>query len=85
MNEYLQRLRTKEEGITRPITNSKYANLIVPVVKPNGKIRLFAYFKVTFNTFLHVEKHLLRKLNDTLTTLDGGLHFTKIDFNQARL
>ena len=83
VNEELQRL--VNEGILKPVTTSKWATPIVPVVKPNGKIRLCGDFKVTVNKFLKVDKYPLPKIEDILATLGGGIHFTKIDLNQAYL
>ena len=83
VNEELQRL--VNEGILKPVTTSKWATHIVPVVKSNGKIRLCGDSKVAVNKFLKVDKYLFPEIEDILATLGGGIHFTKIDLNQVYL
>lgn len=64
-------------------TYSKWATPTVLVSKRNEKIRLCNVFKVTLNKFPKFENHPLLNLEYIITTLGGGVHFTKIDLNQA--
>ncbi|GBN20834.1 Uncharacterized protein K02A2.6 [Araneus ventricosus] len=58
---------------------------VVPVVKPDGSIRLCADYSVTLNPNLIVPQHPLPRLEEIFTSLNGGKQFSKLDFKHAYL
>lgn len=58
---------------------------VVPVVKKNGKVRLYGDFKVTLDPQLMVDQYPLPRIEDILSSLSEGEKFTKLDLRQAYL
>ena len=77
--------RLEKEGIIEKVESSDWATPVVPVVKPDGSIRLCADYSVTLNQNLVVPHHPLPKLEDIFSCLNGGQQFSKIDFRHAYL
>ena len=73
----------ENQGILEKVEYSEWASPIVPVLKPNGEIRICGDFKVTINTQLDVPEHPLPVPDDLLAMLNGGQSFSKIDLSQA--
>jgi hypothetical protein len=65
------------------VTFSDWATPIVPVVKPNGEVRICGDFKVTVNPQIETEQYPLPHIDDIFASLAGGDRFTKIDLRQA--
>lgn len=78
-------LRLKAEGLITPVDSSEWATPIVPIVKPNGTIRLCGDYKVTINPSLITDKFPIPRINDLLASLKGGTKFCKLDLSQAYL
>ena len=57
------------------------ATPIVPVLKPDGRVRLCGDYKITVNPAIDVEQHPLPKPQELLATLLGGQRFTKLDLS----
>ncbi|GBO23505.1 Uncharacterized protein K02A2.6, partial [Araneus ventricosus] len=74
--------RLEKEGITEKVESSEWAT---PVVKPDGSIRLCADYSITLNQNLIVPQHLLPRLEEIFTSLNGGKQFSKLDFKHAYL
>ncbi|KAJ0172353.1 hypothetical protein K1T71_012326 [Dendrolimus kikuchii] len=72
-----------QDGILTPVERSDWATPIVPVVKKDGNIRICADYKLTLNKVIEIDRYPLPKFEDLITRLNGGEHFTKIDFSQA--
>ncbi len=72
-------------SVLEPVSISKWATPIVPVIKKDGGIRICGDFKVTVNPVLSVEQYPLPHINDLFAGLTGGQKFSKIDLNQAYL
>ena len=77
--------RLENLGIVSKVQWSEWATPIVPVIKPNGSVRLCGDFKATLNPQLKVDQHPPPRVEDVFATLAGGQRFTKIDLKQAYL
>ena len=55
----------------------------MPVVKPDGSVRLCGDYKVTVNRVAKVEKYPLPRIDDILSSLSGGISFSKLDLAHA--
>lgn len=65
----------EREGILYKVKFSDWATPIVPVVKPNGTVRVCGDYKSTVNP--------LPRVDGVFAKLAGGQRFTKIDLKQA--
>ena len=77
--------RNVERGIIQRIDASPWAAPIVPIRKPNGKIRICGDFKVTINPQIVVDQHPIPLIDELLTRLNNGEKFTKLDLSDAYL
>ena len=75
--------RMEKAGIVTKVDWSSWATPVVPVVKPNGKVRLCCDFKVTVNPQLCVDQHPLPLIDDIFASLSGGTRFTTLDLTAA--
>ncbi|MGX9339107.1 hypothetical protein, partial [Pantoea dispersa] len=53
--------RFQERGVITPIKHSRWATPVVIMHKPNGKLRLCGYFKITVNAQAEVDTHPMPK------------------------
>ena len=72
-------------GILQKVDTSPWAAPIVPVVKPNGTIRICGDFKVTINPQICIDQHPIPTVDELLAKLQHGRRFTKIDLSDAYL
>ena len=70
-------------GIIEKVNISDWANPLVPVVKPDGSVRLCGDYKITVNPVLQVDHYPMPTPEDLFATLAGGTLFSKIDLSQA--
>ena len=77
--------RLEADGVISPVTFSKWAAPIVPVVKGDGKIRICGDYKLTINQSARVDKYPLPKADDIFVSLSGGTKFSKLDLAHAYL
>ena len=49
--------RLEKEGVLRKVESSDWATPIVPVLKPDGTVRICGDFKLTLNQFLDVPEY----------------------------
>ncbi|CAF4637437.1 unnamed protein product [Rotaria sp. Silwood2] len=77
--------RNIKAGILQRIDTSAWAAPIVPVKKPNGKIRICGDFKVTINPEILVDQHPIPSIDELLTHLNNGKRFIKLDLSDAYL
>ena len=75
--------RLEREGIIHKVKFSDWATPVVPVVKPNGTVRICGDYKNTINPQLQVEEYPLPRIDDIFAKLGGGQSFTKIGLKQA--
>ena len=75
--------RLVEQGVLEKVEYSDWAAPIVPVMKPDGSVRICGDYKVTVNPYLEVDKHPLPKAEDLFVELSGGEKFTKLDLKNA--
>ena len=77
--------RLQSNGVISPVTFSKWAAPIVPVMKSDGKIRICGDYKLTVNQSARVDKYPLPKADDLFVSLSGGTKFSKLDLAHAYL
>ena len=83
VNKELDRL--VEEKIIEPVQYSKWAAPIVPVLKPDGSVRICGDYRLTVNQAEVIDKYPIPKIEDLYAKLSGGKTFTKLDMSQAYL
>ena len=71
------------EDIIEKVEHSEWASPTVPIVKPNGDLRICGDYSVTINKFSVMEQYPIPSLEELLSKLSGGTRFTKIDLSQA--
>lgn len=70
------------KGVLVPVDNSEWGTPLVPIVKPNGQIRLCGDYKSTINKYLDEVKYPLPLIDELFASLRGKL-FTKLDLSNA--
>ena len=65
--------------------HSEWATPIVPILKPDKKVRICGDFKFTINPALDVDRYPLPKLEELLATVSRGKWFSKLDLTNAYL
>lgn len=77
--------RLCQQGVITKIDNSEWGTPVVPIVKPNGSIRLCADYKVTLNKIIKDVQHPIPIIEDILVEMNGGEIFCTLDVSQAYL
>ena len=62
---------------------SEWAASIMPVLKPDGTIRICGNYKVTVNRAAKPDVYPFPRVEDLFATLAGGKTFTKLDLAHA--
>jgi len=75
--------RLEEENILVKVQESDWATPIVPVIKPNGKIRLCGDYKVTLNPHLKDMVSTTKTIEEIVTNLAGSSWFSELDLRNA--
>lgn len=73
------------QGILEKVDFSEWATPIVPVKKPNNKVRICGDYKITLNPRLLIPEYPLPTIEELFADMAGGKKFTKIDLTQAYL
>ena len=81
VEEELDRLVTV--GTISPVSTSKWASLIVPVVKSDGSVRICGDYKVAVNKALVSDIYPLPTAEDLFASLAGGKVFSKLDLTNT--
>ena len=68
-----------------PVNDSSWGTPLVPIVKPDGNIRLCADYKVTVNKAMRPGSYQLPMPSHLLPKLSGAKFFAKLDLSQAYL
>ncbi|RXN33959.1 putative protein K02A2.6-like protein [Labeo rohita] len=71
------------ENIITPVKYSEWAAPVVPILKPDGFIRLCGDYKLTINQASPLEQYPIPRVEDLFTTLSRGLSFSKLDMSHA--
>ena len=74
-----------KKGVLIPIDKSDWATTVVPVVKPDGSIRLCADYRMTLNKVLKPKVHPIPMVTHALAEKKGSKFFAKLDLSQAYL
>ena len=72
----------KSNTIT-PITFSKWATSIVPVLKQDGKVRICGEYKLTVNQVTKTDPYPVFRTDHLFASLSKGKSFSKLDLAQA--
>ena len=75
--------RLEDSGVVEKVTYSDYATPVVPIMKPDGSVRICGDYKITINPLLDVPEHPMPKPAELFAQLNGGQRFTKLDMSQA--
>lgn len=75
--------RLLKEKIIEPVQFSNWAAPIVPVLKPDGSVRICGDYKLTVNRVSKLEQYPIPKIEDLFAILAGGERFTKLDMSHA--
>ena len=75
--------RLQQQGIISPVTFSQWAAPVVPVLKPDGTVRLCGDYKVTINPVAQPDSYLLPRIDDLFAKVSGGAIFSKLDLAHA--
>ena len=79
--EKLQRL--EQDQAIEPVKYSDWAAPIVPVLKPNGQVRICGEYKVTVNKASKLEQDPVPTLEDLITKLGKGPEYHKLDLSHV--
>ena len=83
VEQELERLQAL--GIIQPIQFTDWASPIVPVMKPDGSVRICGDFKVTINRVTKIERYPIPRIEELFASLAGGRQFSKLDLSHAYL
>ncbi|XP_008190241.1 uncharacterized protein K02A2.6-like [Acyrthosiphon pisum] len=75
--------RLEKENVIEKVENAQWGTPLVPVIKPNGTVRLCADYKTTINKYLEDYNYPLLKVEELFVALQGGKFFSKLDFINA--
>ena len=75
--------RLIKEKILKPVELSEWGILVVPIIKPDGAVRLCGDYKITVNPNIVIDGHPTPKINHLIAKTQGGEYFTKIDLREA--
>ncbi|XP_054279897.1 uncharacterized protein K02A2.6-like [Macrosteles quadrilineatus] len=79
----LERLETL--SIITRVESSDWGTPIVPVVKPNGSVRICADYKVTLNKVIKDEHYPIPRIDDIMPKMHCGKIFCTLDISNAYL
>ena len=74
----------EQKGIIQPVKYLNWAAPVVPILKPDGTLRLCGDYKVTFNKFAKTESYPLPRIEELFSSLAGRKSFLKLDLLHIR-
>ncbi|XP_030380964.1 uncharacterized protein K02A2.6-like [Scaptodrosophila lebanonensis] len=79
-----QKLRALIElGVLEQVDSSDWGTPLVPILKPDGDIRICGDYKVSVNRSLVDVRYPLPRIDDIFAALQGGVLYTKLDLSNA--
>ena len=75
--------RMQRENIIEAVKFSEWATPVVPVLKPDGTVRICVDYKVTVNQESRLKQYPIPRLEDLLVKLGSGSVFSKLDMSHA--
>ena len=75
--------RLTDQKSIEPVPMSEWAAPIVPVLKPDGSIRICGDYKLTINRAANPDVYPLPRIEELFANLAGGKSFTKLDLAEA--
>lgn len=75
--------RLLKEDIITPVKYAEWAAPIVPVLKPDGSVRICGDYKLTVNNASSLEQYPIPRVEDLFNALTEGKLFTKLDLSHA--
>jgi len=75
--------RLEKENVIEKVDNAQWGTSLVPIIKPNGTVRLCADYKTTINKYLEDYNYPVPKVEELFVALQGGKFFSKLDFINA--
>ena len=75
--------RLEKIGLLEKVEFSDWAMPIVPVLKPDGSVRICEDYKVAIDPVLEIPEHPMPTADDLFTQLNRGEKFTKLDLSSA--
>ena len=71
------------DGVITPVTYSEWAAPVVPVLKPDGTVRICGDYRLTVNRAITLDTYPIPKPTDLFSSLAGGTIFSKLDMSLA--
>ena len=65
-------------GVIEPVEFSDWVAPIVPVVKPDGRVRICGNYKVTVNRASKLDKYPIPSIDELFASLAGGKTFSNL-------
>ena len=75
--------KLEADGVIRKVIHSDWASPTVPVLKPDGSLRICADYSCTINKHSKLEQYPLPTIEEMMSKLQGGQRFSKLDLSQA--
>ncbi|CAI6368041.1 unnamed protein product [Macrosiphum euphorbiae] len=75
----------EEAKIIERIENTEWGTSIVPILKPDGNVRICADYKITVNSQLQNNRYPIFRIEEIFNKLSGGKFFTTLDIYKAYL
>lgn len=72
-------------GRIQPVEHSQWGTPVVPILKPDGTVRLCGDYKLTVNPHLEVDHFPLPHVDDIFDSLKNGKYFCELDLKEAYL
>jgi len=75
--------KLEKAGVIRKSKNFQWGTPLVPVLKPNGELRLCTDYKTTINKYIKDIHYPFLKIEELFASVQGGEKFSKLDFKNA--